>query len=338
MNNHPSKLLPTLIALFTALLSAAAVYVGWHRRKKQNRQHKPEQPDHTNLTNANEVNYTAQDVGQFYDQYTDKFLQVYGKVIQAFRTKEVHKLLDYEAQSMGLMPQNYVLDAGCGVCAPAIYFAQNYHVQIEALTISEVQAVMATAAVAEAGLEDKIKVTTGDFQQLNQIYPAGVFDVVYFLESFGHAPNQAAVLQSVWQVLKPGGVLYIKDLFKKVAPLPQLQPQIDAEITKINQAYHYNVPNLYHILDQARKLGFVVMSLKTIDIPLEDFENLTISNDFQELTGVGKIAGWDGYIFPIDFFELKCYKPLHEPDKGLSRYFLQNLFYLQVQHKKISDL
>lgn len=58
MNNHSSKLLPTLIALFTALLSAAAVYVGWHRRKKQNRQHKPEQPDHTNLTNANEVNYT----------------------------------------------------------------------------------------------------------------------------------------------------------------------------------------------------------------------------------------------------------------------------------------
>jgi hypothetical protein len=94
--------------------------------------------------------------------------------------------------------------------------------------------------------------------------------------------------RSVWKVLKPGGTLYIKDLFKKVASSAALQAQIDEEIGKINAAYRYNVSDLNRILDMVRKMGFVVMSLKTIDIPLEDFENLTISNDFQELTGVGK--------------------------------------------------
>jgi cyclopropane fatty-acyl-phospholipid synthase-like methyltransferase len=84
--------------------------------------------------------HTSNDVRDFYNRYTDKFLQVYGEVIQAFRTKDVSKLLAYEMESMGLEAGNEVLDAGCGVGAPAIYFAQQLPVQIEAVTISDVQA------------------------------------------------------------------------------------------------------------------------------------------------------------------------------------------------------
>ncbi len=282
--------------------------------------------------------HTSNDVRDFYNRYTDKFLQVYGEVIQAFRTKDVSKLLAYEMESMGLEAGNEVLDAGCGVGAPAIYFAQQLPVQIEAVTISDVQAKQAQNAVELAGLSDRVKVKTGDYHLLENLYPANSFDLVYFLESFGHAHHPEQVLRSVWKVLKPGGTLYIKDLFKKVASSAALQAQIDEEIGKINAAYRYNVSDLNRIMDVVRKMGFVVMSLKTIDIPLEDFENLTISNDFQELTGVGKIANWAEYVFPIDFFELKCYKPLHDLDKGVGRYFLQNLYYMQVEHRKPQDL
>ncbi|QQS29363.1 MAG: class I SAM-dependent methyltransferase [Sphingobacteriales bacterium] len=282
--------------------------------------------------------HTSEDVRVFYNQYTDKFLEVYGQVIQAFRTKDVQKLLDYELKSMGLEAGQTLLDAGCGVCAPAIYFASQLPVRIEAVTISEVQASEAANAISHAGLEDKITVKTGDYHELDKLYPPETFDIVYFLESFGHAHHPEKVLQSAWKVLKPGGTLYIKDLFRKIAPYPALQEQIDAEIGKINAAYRYNVSDLNNILDIVRKIGYVIMSLNTIDIPLEDFENLTISNDFQELTGVGKITNWEEYVFPIDFFELKCYKPLHDLSQGAGRYFLQNLYYMQIEHRKPQDL
>ncbi|OWY18225.1 class I SAM-dependent methyltransferase [Sphingobacteriales bacterium UPWRP_1] len=282
--------------------------------------------------------HTSEDVKNFYNRYTDKFVQVYGKVIQAFRTTDITKLLDYQIESMGLAASATVLDAGCGVGGPAIYFAQKAGVQISALTISDVQAVQMQEAVEQAGLTHAIQVQTGDYHYLDQIYPPETFDTVFFLESFGHAHHPAKVLAGAWKVLKPGGILYIKDLFRKIAPTAVLQEKIDLEITKINAAYRYNISDLYGILHHARKIGFVVMNLKTVDIPLQDFENLTISNDFQELTGVGKIDNWAEYVFPVDFFELKCYKPLHNLDKGLDRYFLQNLFHIQVNNRNPNEL
>ena len=55
------------------------------------------------------------------------------------------------------------------------------------------------------------------------------------------------------------------------------------------------------VLDHARKKATYFLPLKTIDIPLEEFENLSISNEFQELTGINKIDSLRDYIFPVDF-------------------------------------
>src|SRR5262249_20573925 len=60
----------------------------------------------------------ARRVGSFYDAYHDQFMRVYGSVIQAFRTKDVSHLLDYQMSSMNLRPGQKALDAGCGVGIP----------------------------------------------------------------------------------------------------------------------------------------------------------------------------------------------------------------------------
>lgn len=80
------------------------------------------------------------------------------------------------------------------------------------------------------------------------------------------------------------------------------------------------------------------MNLQTIDLPLDQFENLTISNDFQELTGIARIEDWENYIFPVDWFEVKAMKPVHDIGAGNSRYFLQNLYHLTVLKTKMKDL
>lgn len=282
--------------------------------------------------------HQVSDVGDFYNQYNDKFLQVYGEVIQAFRTQDVSILLDYQINAMQLKQGMKVLDAGCGVCGPATYFAEKSSVFVDAVSISEEQVQKAKANIEKKNLQDKVIVKQGDYHDLKSVFPGEQYDVVYFLESFGHSPYHEKALDSAWDVLKPGGMLYIKDLFKRLPLLPDHESKIDFEINKINEAYRYNVADLNTILDYVRKKGFVVSALKTIDLKMEEFENLMISNEFQELTGIAKIENWDDYVFPIDFFELILYKPQFDLDFGLDKYFLQNLMYMQVYGKKQEEL
>jgi len=135
-------------------------------------------------------------------------------------------------------------------------------------------------------------------------------------------------------VLKQGGLLYIKDLFRREPLLAAHIPKIEREIKKINEAYRYNIADMYDILTHSRRKGWIISKIKTIDLPLSQFENLTISNDFQELTGIAKIESWDDYVFPVDFFELYYIKPQFDLSQGLDKYFLQNLLYMQGQNSK----
>lgn len=282
--------------------------------------------------------HQVSDVGDFYNQYNDKFLQVYGDVIQAFRTQDVRILLDYQIEAMQLKEGMKLLDAGCGVCGPATYFAEKTGAMVHAITISDEQVQKAQEKIYSRQLQEKVTVKKGDYHSIKTTFPGEQYDVVYFLESFGHSPYHAKAIDSAWEVLKPGGLLYIKDLFKRLPLLPEHEAKIDFEIQKINEAYRYNVADLNVILDYVRKKGFVVSALKTIDLKMDEFENLMISNEFQELTGIAKIENWEDYVFPIDFFELILYKPQFDLQFGLDKYFLQNLMYMQVHGKKQEEL
>lgn len=277
-------------------------------------------------------------VGDFYDHHHDAFLRVYGNVIQAFRTRDPKLLLDHEARRMGLVAGQRVLDAGCGIAAPAIHFAQGYGVEVEALTISKRQEEDAQRAIEAARCTQSVRVTRGDYHRLSEIYPKDHFDIACFLESFGHAHDKEAVLRGCLDVLRPGGSLYVKDLFAKEPVLEKHREPIRREIARINAAYHYNISDLTETITMLRRLGYILADLSTIDLPLQEFENLTISNDFQELTGIARIENWAEYVFPVDFFEIRCFKPWHGPDVGSSRYFLQNLYHLRVMGDRLEDL
>jgi cyclopropane fatty-acyl-phospholipid synthase-like methyltransferase len=247
-------------------------------------------------------------------------------------------LLDYQIEAMQLKEGMTILDAGCGVCGPATYFSEKTGVSVNAMTISEEQVQKALEKIKEKELQDKVIVKKGDYHHISSVFPEMVYDVVYFLESFGHSPYHEKAMDSAWDVLKPGGLLYIKDLFKRLPLVPEHGPKIDFEIQKINEAYRYNVADLNFILDHARRKGFIVAAVKTIDLKMDEFENLMISNEFQELTGIAKIENWEDYVFPIDFFELFLYKPQFDLQYGLDKYFLQNLMYMQVHGKKQEEL
>lgn len=267
-------------------------------------------------------NKPSEEVGTFYDNTTDKFIEVYGEVIQAFRTNNVEDYLDYTIQNAELRDGQTILDAGCGVGGPASYFASKLDITIKGITISKTQTEKAQKILAEKKLKGVITIQQGDYHKIDEIFGENMFDRILFLESFGHSSNQKLLIEKAFNVLKPGGILYIKDLFKREHPNAEDGKKIDNIIAEINKAYCYNVPDLYEILSAVRKLNFILLSLKTPEVKTEQFEHLTISNNFQNLFDIAKIISWEEYVFPIDFYELKVMKPTFDVGKDKHLYFL----------------
>lgn len=276
-----------------------------------------------NLFGAKKTIEPADGVADFYNSTTDKFLQVYGEIIQAFRTNDVSDYLKYTIQSADLQPGQTVIDAGCGVTGPACFFAANVKdLKIEACTISQVQVEMATQKIKERGLEQQIKVTLGDYHKLPELFAANSFDRVFFLESFGHSKNKALAIESAFNVLKPGGKLYIKDLFVRESKDEWEQLRINHICSQINDAYAYEVGNIHEVFSAIRKQGFLLNFIRPPQVDLTLFEHLSISNEFQNLFNIGKIDSWDGYVFPIDFYEILAEKPAFNTQADVHLYHM----------------
>jgi len=157
-------------------------------------------------------------VKEYYNQMTASYLENYGDVIQAFRPSNTEKLLDYVGRSAGLNWKLKVLDLGCGVGGPAIHFAKRWNVQVDAVTISDVQYNEAHRKIENAQLSGNISLHLGDYHHLEHLpIQDSFYDSVLFLESLGHSNNVALAIKNAYQKLKKGGVLYIKDFYKRVA-------------------------------------------------------------------------------------------------------------------------
>jgi len=266
--------------------------------------------------------HTPQDVQAFYNSNTDKFLEVYGEIIQAFRTINVGDYLDYTIKSAELQDGQKVLDAGCGVGGPASYFATKLNIDIEGATISDYQAQKSKEIIAAKTLKGTVNISVQDYHEVDKRFGEKIFDRVLFLESFGHSNDKAKAIKAAWNVLKPGGKLYIKDLFTRDAANEWEQLRINHICGQINKAYEYQIADLYEVLAVIRKQKFIINYMGVPKVEHGMFENLTISNDFQNLFDIGKIDSWDDYIFPIDFFEILVEKPLHTTEEQMHLYFM----------------
>jgi len=272
---------------------------------------------------SNKINNNAERVRDFYNQNTDNFIKVYGEIIQAFRTTDVSEYLDYTIKSAKLKPGEHILDAGCGVCGPAAYFAQHIpDVKIEACTVSDVQAEKGEANIRKKNLTNLVNVTRADYHNIVNVYGKSQFDVIYFLESFGHSTQKNTLIDACWESLKPGGRIYIKDLFKRLSEDEWEQLRINQICDDINTGYEYEIADLSIVLDKIRSKGFILSFVKIPEVDLSQFEHLTISNDFQNLFNIARIESWDDYIFPIDFYEIMAIKPAVNNLDNMHLYFM----------------
>lgn len=246
-------------------------------------------------------------VERYYDEWTDRYLDVYGDMIQAFRSKEDAETLDIIANSIGFNAGEKVLDAGCGVGGPARYFAKKQGVQVDGFTISQVQVDKAAELNAKAGLTDKVNIRKGDFHNIADLVQAESYDKVLFLESLGHAVDPTSVIKGAFKALKPGGTLYIKDFYTKETDNPEYQKYIDRLVNNINEAYSYNTLDLNVVLRALRSSDCELLYIRPIAIN----HDIEVRATFESKFGIDLFEG--GRDFPYaDWLEIKVWKPTYK--------------------------
>lgn len=197
-------------------------------------------------------------VRALYDRFSEVFLACAGDTFQAglarLEEREDPRASNlYLAERAGLRPGQRVLDAGCGICGPAIHIAGYYPgMRIDAVTLSPVQVRLGRQRVAEAGLSERITVHEADYHALP--FEAGVFDAVLFFECTGYSREPARLFAEVHRVLKPGGAVYIKDVFQEEVPGSEEARRQQREFDEM-WALHES-PTLSGTVAQLRGAGF----------------------------------------------------------------------------------
>ena len=246
--------------------------------------------------------YDPKDVAGYYDSWTDKYLQVYGDVIQAYRPADVKELLDHTIESALLENGQSILDAGCGVAGPAIHFATSLDVSIEAVTVSEVQVAVGKQKLMEAALKGHINLQEGYYHNLKSIYPDQQFDRILFLESLGHAEDPGKVINQAHAVTVDRGYIYIKDFFVREVANEAFKKRIDRVIGNMNRYYTYNVLDLHDTLTALRMAGYHLDMIKRPEYA----SDINIRKNFEEQFGIDVFEGEE--IMPAEWLEIRCQK------------------------------
>jgi len=252
---------------------------------------------------ATDADFSSLRVARYYDEWHERYMAAFGDTFQSQRTTDLSELLIHIADQAELVPGMRVLDAGCGIGGPSLWLARHRGVRVAALNISAVQVAEARARVAAAGLGDRVAVTQGDFHRLEDHYEPESFDAVLFLESLVHSDHPQVVLESAHRVLKPGGVLYIKDLFQRLRIADRAErDRVSKVLANVNRHFSLNVKAQSEFLAALRGAGFALEWMR--EPPLQTQHDL--GNAFVTANAIDIYDG--SPITFLDWLELKARK------------------------------
>ncbi len=113
------------------------------------------------------------------------------------------------AENTDLGPDSVVLDIGSGYGGAARYLAGRFGCKVVALNLSEVENERAREQNRRAGLEDKIEVVDGSFEDIP--FEDNSFDLIWSQDAMLHSGRREQVLKEAARVLKTGGQMVFTD-------------------------------------------------------------------------------------------------------------------------------
>jgi cyclopropane fatty-acyl-phospholipid synthase-like methyltransferase len=220
----------------------------------------------------------------YYDYWHDQYIKFYGNTFQAHRPENLEELHSHLNNQIGFSEGDFILDAGCGICGPAAFFASHNNIRIEAITNSEKQIQAAKMLIDENKLNSKIHLKKLDYHQIGKEYKAETFDKITFLESFGHSNNKKTLIDAAFKLLKYNGYLYIKDYFAtEIEGNNNRKILMKKAVKNLKKQYCYYLTDLYDLLKQTRKLGMTIEFVKKPDYELQ---NELVVNSFEKANNI----------------------------------------------------
>lgn len=179
------------------------------------------------------------DAAALYDQWSASFLELCDDTFQSGLPlppdgpETAARSAVWMAGQASIEPGHRVLDLGCGVGGPARAIAAAIPgVRIEGVTISPVQAAIGNRLTAEVGLADRVWIHLADFHRLP--FRNGRFDRAVFFEVTGYSADLPRLYRETSRVLKRGGAVYIKDVFRRAGPI---SPEQAADLNDFNRMW-----------------------------------------------------------------------------------------------------
>ena len=109
----------------------------------------------------------------------------------------------------------HVVDLGCGVGASLCHLASRFPIRATGITISALQAQLATRRIANARLSGRVRCIEGDYCDLPPA--AGPADLAYAIESFAHTPSPERFFAQCRTLVRANGLLVICDDMRRPA-------------------------------------------------------------------------------------------------------------------------
>jgi len=139
------------------------------------------------------------------------------------------RLVEHLAEWAGVPRGGRVLDVGCGVGGSARWLAAELGCAVDGITLSPVQAGMATEASQREAFHERTRFWVHDARRLDELDEAD-YDAVWTVECSEHLAERSAFLAAAARRLRPGGVLALASWVRAEGPLDGRQEQLLADL------------------------------------------------------------------------------------------------------------
>lgn len=182
------------------------------------------------------IGFSNQEIINYYDQTEINFRQFWNltkglSLHYGFWDQNTRSLSEAQnntnriiSELGGILKEDIVLDAGCGVGGSAIYFAKNVGCRVKGITLSDRQIEFAANNAKKYRMDHLVNFEKQDFTQTH--YGDHTFDVIVAIESVCHTLKKSEFLREAFRILKKGGKLIVADCFKREHALSKEETEI----------------------------------------------------------------------------------------------------------------
>lgn len=180
---------------------------------------------------------TAEAIRNRYDRLTSGLNLLFGEHIHhGFwdRAESVaiaqRQLIERVAAQARIPIGSRVLDIGCGTGGSSRWLAENLNCSVLGLTISPVEAKIASEKARAAGLSERIQFQVKDAAYLD--LPPSSFDAVWVVETSEHLQDKRQFIDACARVLRPGGVFALSACLAVEEPT-DLQAELLSKVCRV---------------------------------------------------------------------------------------------------------